>query len=161
MDIRPVTEADLPSLAKVMDEENIHYEGDGAMPAGDVLPKLERWFSTNADTLMLVAVEGRHVLGFATLVPLFPAGNLNVGMFIKDLYVSADARGRGIGGALMRRCAAEAQRLGAARLELTVDRDNAGARALYEQLGGSDTNKTYLRWEGSAMAALATEATDA
>jgi ribosomal protein S18 acetylase RimI-like enzyme len=157
MDIRPATEADLPSLARVMDEENIHYEGDDAMPADDVLPKLKRWFSANTDTLMLVAVEDHHVLGFATLVPLFPAGNLNVGMFIKDLYVAADARGRGIGEALMRRCAAEAQRLGATRLELTVDKDNPRARALYEELGGRDTNKAYLRWDGAAMAALAEE----
>jgi len=157
MEIRHATAADLPSLAKVMDEENIHYEGSDALPADRVLPKLERWFSANNDTRLLVAVDGESVLGFATLVPLFPAGNLNVSMFIKDLYVAADARGRGIGEALMRRSAAEARRLGATRLELTVDGDNTRAKALYEMLGGSDTHKSYLRWEGGAMAMLAGE----
>jgi len=161
MDIRHATEADLPSLAVVMDEENRHYEGADALPPNDVLPTLRRWFSGNGDTRVLVAVEGQRVLGFVTLVPLFPAGNLNVGLFVKDLYVAADARGRGIGATLMRRSAAEACRLGAARLELTVDGDNPRARALYEQLGGCDTKKAYLRWEGDAMAALAGETEDA
>lgn len=161
MDIRPATEADLPSLATVMDEENLHYEGADAMSTDDVLPKLKRWFSGNSDTHLLVAVDGQRVLGFVTLVPLFPAGNLNVSLFIKDLYVAADARGRGIGAALMRRSAAEARRLGAARLELTVDDNNPRAKALYERLGAVDTKKNYLRWEPAAIAALAGETENA
>ncbi|MCR9124353.1 MAG: GNAT family N-acetyltransferase [Phyllobacteriaceae bacterium] len=161
MDIRPATEADLPLLATVMDEENLHYEGADALPAADVLPTLRGWFSGNSDTLVIVAVEEQRVLGFVTLVPLFPAGNLNVSLFIKDLYVAADARGRGIGEALMRRSAAEARRLGAARLELTVDKDNPRAKALYERLGGVDTKKTYLRWEPAAIDILAGETEDA
>lgn len=161
MDIRPATEVDLPLLARVMDEENLHYEGGDALPGANVLPKLTRWFAANTDTLLLVAVEHGSVRGFATLVPLFPAGNLDVGLFIKDLYVAAGARGRGIGAALMRRCAAEARRRGAARLELTVDHDNPRAKALYEKLGGVDTKKSYLRWDRAAMAALAGETENA
>ena len=150
-------DADLPSLARLMAEENDHYEGEAAMPEDSVLPKLRRWFAGNTDTLLLVAVEDGHVLAHATLVPLFPAGNLGVALFIKDLYVAARARGRGIGDAMMRHCAAEAQRRGATRLELTVDDDNPDAARLYERLGGQGTGKTYLRWQGEAMAALAGE----
>ena len=157
MEIRRATEADLPSLALLMAEENDHYEGAAAMPPDGVLPKLRRWFAGNTDTLLLIAVEGAHVRALATLVPLFPAGNLGVSMFIKDLYVANAARGRGIGDAMMRRCAAEAVRRGAARLELTVDDNNPRAARLYEQLGGWDTGKTYLRWDGAAMAELAGE----
>lgn len=56
--------------------------------------------------------------------------------FISDLWVSADARGTGLG----RRLLAAAAREGAARwqavaLRLTVYQDNVGARAFYNRLG--------------------------
>ena len=161
MEIRPATEADLSSLAALMAEENDHYEGGDAMASDGVLPKLDHWFNANTDTVLLVAVEKEHVLAHATLVPLFPAGNLGTSMFIKDLYVAASARGCGIGEAMMRYCAAEAVRRGASRLELTVDQNNPRAERLYEQLGGRNTQKTYLRWDREAMAALAGETSHA
>ena len=52
-----------------------------------------------------------------------------------DLFVIPAARGRGIGGALLRHAAEFAQDAGAARLVLSTAVDNRAAQAVYEREG--------------------------
>ena len=58
------------------------------------------------------------------------------------------ARGAGVGEALMRAFAAEAEGLGA-RWEVRTD--NRGARRFYDRLGAEQEEKVVVRWSRDAM----------
>jgi GNAT superfamily N-acetyltransferase len=78
------------------------------------------------------------------------------GLYLEDLYVRPEARGGGVGKALLahlaRRCAAE----GLARLEWSVLDWNAPAIAFYDSLG-ADAKSDWItrRLSGEALARLA------
>lgn len=153
--IRLATLGDVPALVPICLEMEEHYQGAQAIDASTINRRLTQWFERTSDSVMLVAVKDRQPVAHAVICPLFPAGDLNTAWFLKDIYVQASARGEGIGEALIQACAAETLRRKGARLDLTVDAGNEGARTLYERMGAVDTSKSYLRWEGDALDNLA------
>ncbi len=56
-------------------------------------------------------------------------------LYLEDLFILPAARGRGVGGALFRECAAEAVRRGCGRMEWQVLAWNDLALGFYEHLG--------------------------
>jgi len=56
-------------------------------------------------------------------------------MVLYDLFVTLEARGRGIAQALMQAAEAHARAAGCARLDLSTANDNCAAQALYEARG--------------------------
>ncbi|WP_373316946.1 GNAT family N-acetyltransferase [Streptomyces sulfonofaciens] len=99
---------------------------------------------------LVAELDGRLVgylrLGFPTSL----AANAHVRQ-IRGLAVAADARGRGVGRALLDAAVEEARRQGARRLTLRVLGHNAPARALYESAGfvieGIQPGEFYLDGE--------------
>ncbi|MEU9475143.1 GNAT family N-acetyltransferase [Streptomyces sp. NPDC048191] len=83
----------------------------------------------------LVAEAGGRILGYVRLARPTPlASNTHV-LQIQGLAVTEEARGRGVGRALVRAAVEEARGRGARRLSLRVLGHNAPARALYESEG--------------------------
>ncbi|MBC2902562.1 GNAT family N-acetyltransferase [Streptomyces cupreus] len=83
----------------------------------------------------LVAELDRRVVGYIRLAfPTPLASNAHVRQ-IQGLAVSAEARGLGVGRALIRAAVEEARRRGARRLTLRVLGHNTPARKLYESEG--------------------------
>lgn len=60
--------------------------------------------------------------------------------FLCDLWVEPDARGRGIGRAVVARCAADCRRWGGEWLEWYVYRPNKMAHAFYRKLGAQESD---------------------
>ena len=117
-------------------------------------------YSAYAIAAMLVAASPA-VIGFAALGAIFPGPDLKPGLFLKELFVSAEARGRGIGTALMRAAARLAVERGFARLDWTADRGDERLIRYYEGLGGApQTEKVFFRLSGQALADLATAGAD-
>lgn len=86
--------------------------------------------------VQLVAEEGEHLLGFATLYACFDtlvAGRILV---MNDLYVSPSARRRGTGRALLSAAREFAHEEGYLRLDWVTARDNIAAQRLYDREGG-------------------------
>lgn len=54
---------------------------------------------------------------------------------LEDLFVADDARGQGLGRALVEGAIVRARERGCRRMELDTNEDNAPARALYERFG--------------------------
>jgi ribosomal protein S18 acetylase RimI-like enzyme len=102
------------------------------------------------DSLILLALDaGRGddaALGFAHVYPTFSSLRMAPAWILNDLYVRADARGLGVGKALVE----ETLRLARARdvqiVSLQTARTNAAARALYESLGFHEET-TFLQYE--------------
>ena len=63
--------------------------------------------------------------------------------WLEDLFVDEQARGLGLGVALVELAVARANLRGAQRIELDTNEDNIGAIALYESLGFSAKSKAH------------------
>ena len=78
------------------------------------------------------------------------------GLYLEDLYVRPEARGRGAGLALLRGLARRCRDEGLARLEWTVLDWNAPSIAFYDALGADAKSEWILRrLAGEALARLA------
>lgn len=83
----------------------------------------------------LVALVDGRIVGFIRIgLPTPLASNAHVRQ-IQGLAVAAEARGRGVGRALLRAALEEARRQGARRVTLRVLGHNLPARRLYESTG--------------------------
>ena len=85
--------------------------------------------------IFLAEDAGRAPLGFVQLFPSFSSVEARRLWVLNDLYVSAAARGRGIGRALMEAARRHAVQTGAKRLTLETMTENRAAWSLYESLG--------------------------
>jgi GNAT superfamily N-acetyltransferase len=78
------------------------------------------------------------------------------GLYLEDLYVTPEARGAGVGKALLRRLAAVAVERGCTRFEWSVLDWNEKARAFYEVMGAEPMSEwTVHRVSGDALRRLA------
>ncbi|KAL1511112.1 hypothetical protein AB1Y20_005933 [Prymnesium parvum] len=104
----------------------------------------------NATVLLAVDGEG-GVVGTADVVEL-PAGAsrrafappLPRRCLVRNVWVCAEVRRRGVASALMREAEGEARARGAEMVTLEVNWDNAPARRLYERLGYEDLEPSQL-----------------
>lgn len=89
------------------------------------------------DSVILLVQDGAATCGFMQLYPTFASLSLAPGWILNDLYVDAQARGRGLGETLMAAARTLGQANGAAEILLQTARDNLPAQRLYERLGYS------------------------
>ena len=88
-------------------------------------PAVEAW----------VADRDSQVVGFALFFPNFSTFLGQPGLYLEDLYVRPEHRGRGIGRALLRRLAAVAVQRGYGRFEWSVLDWNVNAIGFYKGMG--------------------------
>ena len=87
------------------------------------------------DSVFYLAESEGLALGFTQLYPAFASLSLAPSWILNDLYVDPQARGRGVGQALMVAARDLGLSTGAAELMLQTARSNAPAQRLYEKLG--------------------------
>jgi ribosomal protein S18 acetylase RimI-like enzyme len=87
------------------------------------------------DSVFYLAEANGVALGFTQLYPAFASLSLAPSWILNDLYVEPEARGRGVGEALMDAARELALSSGAAELMLQTARTNTTAQRLYEKLG--------------------------
>ena len=152
IEFRFATAEDQSALASLLLESNRHYWGkkDGA----------EAMTAATADAMISGRSGCRAVLawvagapaGFATISVLHPALNESGTLFMKDLFVSKNARGAGLGEVFMRHLAGLAVELGCQRFDWTAETDNARALQFYDNLGAARINeKVYFRFSGAEL----------
>jgi GNAT superfamily N-acetyltransferase len=94
----------------------------------------------------LVAVDdGDRALGFAHLLLHRSTWSETWYCYLEDLFVDPDARGKGIGRALIEATYREADAAGATRTYWVTREDNADARALYDRLAARAPFVQYRR----------------
>ena len=142
--IEPVTEAQfeqlLPLIAayqRFYEVEDIDEERNRAFFA--------RFIAPSDDGLLLGAWRDDELLGYACLywhfTSLVPAETV----LMNDLFVTADARGQGVGRALIEASADVARNRGAHHLEWATAPDNETAQRLYDATGA--TRSTWVEYE--------------
>ncbi len=94
--------------------------------------------------------------GFALFFHNFSTFEGRPGIYLEDLFVEPEARGAGLGKALLARLARLAQERGCARLEWAVLDWNAPSIAFYKSLGAEPMDEwTVYRVDGDALVELA------
>jgi GNAT superfamily N-acetyltransferase len=156
--IRPAVEADVPLVLRfirelaeyerllhevVATEEGLRDTLFGARPAAEVV----------------IAEEAGEPVGFALFFPNYSTFLAQPGIYLEDLYVRPEARGRGAGRALLAHLARLAKERGCGRLEWWVLDWNEPAIRFYRSLGARPMDDwTVYRLAGDDLARLADEA---
>lgn len=113
------------------------------------------------EALLAEKSEGdNHVeaVGYALYFKSFSTFRCRPGFYLEDLFVLPEARGQGVGLALLRAVCAEAERRRYARVEWSVLDWNAPAIAFYERLGAVHQPEWQrFRLDGDALARAAAQ----
>jgi len=92
-----------------------------------------------------VARVGARVVGMAALHLAISTAEGGTAAWLEDCVVHPDYRRRGIGAALLGHVLEQARALGATRVTLLTDGDNARAQALYRRLGFAPSSMLAMR----------------
>jgi GNAT superfamily N-acetyltransferase len=113
-------------------------------------------FGARPGAEVLIAEQDGAALGFALFFPSYSTFLARPGLYLEDLFVDPEARGRGIGLALMAALAQIALDRGYARFEWSVLDWNTPALEFYAALGARPQSEwTVQRVVGAPLAALA------
>jgi GNAT superfamily N-acetyltransferase len=94
-----------------------------------------RFLAPSEDGLLLGARADDRFLGYACLYWHFSSLSAEEAVLMNDLFVEPDARGRGVGRALIEAAAEVARERGAAYLEWSTAPSNHTAQRLYDSTG--------------------------
>jgi ribosomal protein S18 acetylase RimI-like enzyme len=103
----------------------------------DFVPKLTGEALLNARDLIdvVVAEDGGKLIGACLGLMTFSTWRGARGLYIVDLFITPQARGRNVGQMLLRLSARRAVARGASFIKLEVDETNTGAERFYARLG--------------------------
>ena len=157
MMIRPATPSDVDALVGLIGDLAT-YERSAASVQIEPPQLHDALFGPDPSVFAHVAEDGGVVMGMAIWFVNFSTWTGRHGIFLEDLYVRPEARGRGIGRALVRQLARIAHSAGYARVDWSVLDWNEEARRFYRALGAVALDEwTGYRLAGTALDALARE----
>lgn len=133
--IRPAEPADVDSIVELV-RALADYERAPDAAKMDAAACHDALFGPHPAAFALIAEEadGSATLGFALYFHNFSTWTGRRGVYLEDLFVRPEQRGRGIGRALLARCAAIAVAGGCPRLDWAVLDWNRPSRDFYESL---------------------------
>ena len=146
MTIRPATATDVEQVVAIYNhgiaERQATFETRPRTP-----DEVVEWLGTRGP--FLVAVEDLTVLGFAR-VSAYSTREAYAGVGEHTVYVSADARGRNVGSALLNALADAAEQAGYHKLTSRVFATNVASRALHHKTGFTEVGiqRRHAKLEG-------------
>ncbi len=152
--IRPAEPGDVP-LIHALVRGLADYEREPQSAQLTERDLLRDGFGTNPAYTCLIAEYDGVGCGFALYFPVYStwAGRA---LYLEDLFVQTEYRGRGIGKAMLARVAQAAIEGGCLRLDWSVLRWNTPAIGFYEALGAYPMPEwERMRVEGAALAQVA------
>ncbi len=157
MQVRKITPHNNLDILPVLAELERYYFKENAASEAQLAQYItEQMFSEHSGVKVVAAYDGGQVLGFASYTVMFPAPNLAGQMYMKDLFVSSEARGRGVGLFIMKYLANLAIEIGCKRLDWTAENTNPSAGEFYKKIGANQLHeKEYYRFAGNELAEFA------
>lgn len=153
--IRAATPADAPTILRFVRELATYEREPDAVKATEA--DFEKMlFGPRPYAEAVIAEDAVTPLGFALFFHNFSTWEGKPGVYLEDLYVTPDARGKGVGKRLLAHLATVAVERGCARLEWSVLDWNAPAISFYRSLGAVSMDEwTVNRVTGDALEKLA------
>mgnify|MGYP006177056175 FL=1 len=154
-EIRQAEEEDVPEILELIkalaEFENLSDE----VVATEELLKITL-FGINSPAEVQIAYDKNKTLGFALYFRTFSTFLGRPGIYLEDLYVRENARGKGVGEALLRRLAQRTREIGGGRLEWAVFNWNEPAIGFYQKMGAAPLEEwTTYRVTGKNLQELA------
>lgn len=135
--IRPVQPTDRAAWQPLWDGYNAFYgrSGETALPAPVTETTWARFFDAAEPVHALVAVDGQGaLLGLVHYLYHRSTTRIELTCYLQDLFTAPEARGHGVGRALIEGVYAEAREAGVKRVYWQTHTTNAAGRALYDKL---------------------------
>ena len=155
--IRPAVEADAPLVLALIRELAAYERLAGEVSATEADIREALFGPTPSAEAVMAEVEGRPV-GFALFFHSFSTFAGKRGLYLEDLYVRPEHRGRGVGRRLLRHLARLARERGCRRFEWAVLDWNEPAIRSYRRAGAVPMDGwTVYRVTGVALDRLADE----
>ncbi|WP_207079608.1 GNAT family N-acetyltransferase [Sphingomonas sp. IC081] len=144
--------ADAARVVALLDSYARDPMGGGKPLSDDVRARLVSGLAAHPGAFSLLAFAGDEALGLANCITGFSTFAARPLVNIHDMAVLPEARGKGVGRALMLAVEAEARTRGACKITLEVLSGNSAAKGLYAALGYGDyaldpQAGTALFWE--------------
>jgi len=153
--LRPAKPADVPVILQLV-RALAEYERAPEAVVATEQDFLRHGFGPSPRFSVLLAEADGNVAGFALWFFTFSTWLGKPGLFLEDLFVRPELRGRGIGKALMLELARIAVREGCGRFEWNVLDWNQPSIDFYRSLGARQLDEWVgCRLEGDALRALA------
>ena len=154
LSIRPATPADLPLIAQLIrdlaDYEKLLHE-----VRFDEAVLEQKLFGARPYAEVVIGEIDGTPQGFALFFHNFSTFEGKPGIYLEDLFVRPDARGSGLGKALLSHLAMLAVERDCARLEWSVLDWNSPAIGFYQKLGARLMDEwTVMRVDGTALQQL-------
>lgn len=149
--IRPAVPTDIATILDLLDLK-ANFDGcPGAVQA--TAEQLHRdLFGEPCLASVLLAEVGQDVAGFATYHRIYSTFLAKPGIWLDDLYLKPEFRGRGMGKALMQHLCQIASDTGCGRIDWTVAVDNAIGIQFYRHMGATINEAVRLcRLEDTAI----------
>ncbi len=135
----------LDKLIPLFDGYRVFYKQPSNLEAAETF--LSERFEKRDSVIFLALSEDNKGIGFTQLYPSFSSVSMQRTYILNDLFVTSEARGKGVGEALMERAKKFAIKEGAKGLTLETGIDNP-AQKLYKRLGWvKDTAVNHYTWE--------------
>jgi GNAT superfamily N-acetyltransferase len=153
--IRTANESDVPLILQFIRDLAIYEKLEHKVVATEELLRATL-FGNPRFAEVLIAEEDEHPVGFALFFHNYSTFLARPGVYLEDLFVTPEARGRGYGRALLARLAAIANERNCGRVEWAVLDWNEPSIAFYRSLGAVSLDDWRIfRLTGDALDALA------
>jgi GNAT superfamily N-acetyltransferase len=153
-DISPATPADVPTIVQLIRELAEYEKLLHEVVATEDKVRQALFAPRPAAECVIARLDGQSV-GFALFFHSFSTFLARPGLFLEDLFVRPEHRGRGVGEALLRHLAQLAVQRNCGRLEWAVLNWNKRAIEFYERMGARGIKEwTTYRVDGEALARL-------
>jgi GNAT superfamily N-acetyltransferase len=153
--IRSATPADIAVIRQLIVDLAVYEREPDAVKASEADLHQALFGDRPLAEAVLAEVDGAAV-GVALFFTNFSTWAGRGGLYLEDLFVKPEARGQGVGKALLVHLAGVAVARGYARFEWSVLDWNEPAIGFYRALGAKAQDEwTVMRVEGAALAALA------
>lgn len=154
LSIRPAAPADLSLIAEFI-RDLAAYEKLSHEVRFDEAALGEKLFGPRPYAEVMIGEIGDVPQGFALFFHNFSTFEGKPGLYLEDLFVRPDARGAGLGKALLAHLATLCVERGCARLEWSVLDWNVPSIGFYQSLGARMMDEwTVMRVDGEALTAL-------
>ena len=104
----------------------------------------------------ILAFDGERVVAYAVFFPYFSTFRGQRGIYLEDIFITENARGKGVGEIMLKFIARLARTRGFERIDFQVLQWNTPAIAFYEKLGAvRDEEERHFKFTGEAFQKLA------
>ncbi len=153
--IRKIIECDIPAVIELMRE---FAEFENLAQFCEVTEEMlfAAMFVDDSYVEGLIAEDGSAAVGYALYYPNFASFRGHRGLYLEDIYLRAEFRGRSTGRAMLKEIARAAASRGFERIDFQVLEWNRAAIEFYTRLGASrDADERHFKFTDNAFDRLA------